>query len=123
MTSRIYQIVLFSALTALFFCAFIIYTKNQKIQFLGAELNASVQAKALSEQKTNLLLRELNIQNEAIEKIKIDTERAVNLLINEHKNSAKKWEKELKEAKTCEEKLFLIDELHKKFFKERNNET
>jgi hypothetical protein len=99
----------------------IIYARGNAIELLISQLNATIQAKALCEQKNSIYIREIALQNNLIEDMKIDNEKAIKTLLNDHKNSVKKWENEIKTAKnaTCEEQLSKIDALHKKFYKER----
>jgi DNA-binding transcriptional regulator YiaG len=119
--SKAYIYVSIAAALVFISLAFDYYSRGKTIDILNAQLNASVQSKALCEQKNNIYVREIALQNSAIEQIKLDNEKAFKELLNTHKNSVKKWEKEIKTLKnaTCEQQLKQIDELHKAFYKER----
>ncbi|MDR2342774.1 MAG: hypothetical protein LBD84_07030 [Campylobacteraceae bacterium] len=100
----------------------VIYARGNQIELLGAQLNASMQAYTLCEQKSLTIQSSLVTQNKAIEAIRIDSEKAYKELLGTHEKSVKKWENAIKTAKnaTCEEQLKEVDALHYKFYKERN---
>ncbi|MDR1975580.1 MAG: hypothetical protein LBQ18_01160 [Campylobacteraceae bacterium] len=94
------------------------YSRGKTIDTLNVQANASAQAYALCEQKTNLLLRETALQNAAIEAQKIDMQNAAADLLRERTKMMAKWQV-VDNATACEEKITQIDTLQKSFFKER----
>ena len=103
-----------------FMLAFGYYNRGMQIKTLGAELNASVQAKALCEQKNLNIQNALNTQNKIIEQLRVDKEAAQKAVTKATKDAAVRWQKETQKIyvpnATCEAQLKEIDSLHKTFF-------
>jgi len=105
------------------FMGFKIYSQGAKIELLTSQLNATAQAKATCEQKSNLLTAEIAHQNEAIEKIKIDSQKAMQKLLEQQPKTIEKWSVKTETIyvanATCPEQLKQIDAMQESFYEER----
>jgi hypothetical protein len=118
---KIFQIVLLVELAGILLLTLLVSSLYNDIELLDSQLNASVQAKALCEQKNSIYIREISLQNNMIEAQKLDLKNAKKELVSEKKKSADKWNARIQGVynASCEAQLKQINELQKTFYKER----